>query len=73
MTRDEIMNLGFEEIEQRAGQIVVELADADAEGIETLNSELEFIEERKKALNAELEEKRQAAQAVPALTVSLPE
>lgn len=64
MTRDEIMNLGFEEIEQRAGQIVVELADADAEGIETLNAELEAIEERKAVLNAELKEKREAAQAV---------
>lgn len=64
MTRDEIMNLGFEEIEQRAGQIVVELADADAEGIETLNAELEAIEERKAVLNAELEEKRNATKAV---------
>ena len=64
MTRDEIMNLGFEEIEQRAGQIVVELADADAEGIETLNAELEAIEERKTVLNAELEEKRNATKAV---------
>ena len=64
MTRDEIMNLGFEEIEQRAGQIVVELADANAEGIEALNAELEAIEERKAVLNAELEEKRNATKAV---------
>lgn len=64
MTRDEIMLLDFEGVENRASQIVVELADADAEGIETLNAELEAIEERKTVLNAELEEKRQAAQAV---------
>lgn len=64
MTREEIMTLDFEGVESRASQIVVELADADAEGIELLNAELEAIEERKSALNAELEEKRQAAQAV---------
>lgn len=64
MTREEIMLLDFEGVENRASQIVVELADADAEGIETLNAELEAIEERKSVLNAELEEKRQAAQAV---------
>ena len=64
MTREEIMTLDFEGVESRASQIVVELADADAEGIEALNAELEAIEERKSALNAELEEKRQAAQAV---------
>lgn len=64
MTREEIMLLDFEGVENRASQIVVELADADAEGIETLNAELEAIEERKAVLKAELEEKRQAAQAV---------
>ena len=64
MTREEIMTLDFEGVESRASQIVVELADADAEGIETLNAELEAIEERKSALNAELEEKRAAVKAV---------
>ena len=64
MTREEIMILDFEGVENRASQIVVELADADAEGIETLNAELEAIEERKSVLNAELEEKRTAAKAV---------
>ena len=64
MTREEIMTLDFEGVENRASQIVVELADADAEGIETLNVELEAIEERKAVLNAELEEKRAAVKAV---------
>ena len=46
MTREEIMTLDFEGVENRASQIVVELADADAEGIETLNDEvLQEIEE----------------------------
>ena len=64
MTREEIMTLDFEGVESRASQIVVELADADAEGIEALNAELEAIEERKTVLNAELEEKRAAVKAV---------
>ena len=64
MTREEIMALDFEGVENRASQIVVELADADAEGIETLNAELDAIEERKTVLNAELEEKRAAVKAV---------
>ena len=50
MTREEIMTLDFEGVESRASQIVVELADADAEGIELLNAELEAIEERKTAI-----------------------
>lgn len=64
MTKEEIMTLDFEGVENRASQIVVELADADAEGIETLNAELDAIEERKTVLNAELEEKRAAVKAV---------
>ena len=64
MTKEEIMALDFEGVENRASQIVVELADADAEGIEALNAELDAIEERKTVLNAELEEKRAAVKAV---------
>ena len=64
MTKEEIMTLDFEGVENRASQIVVELADADAEGIEALNAELDAIEERKTVLNAELEEKRAAVKAV---------
>lgn len=64
MTRDEIMNLGFEEIETRRAEIVNELADADKEMIEALNTELDNLEERKKALDNEVEEKRKAAEAV---------
>lgn len=64
MTRDEIMLLNMEEAESRASQIVVELADADAETIEALNSELDIINERKAMINAEIEETRKAAEAV---------
>lgn len=64
MTREEIMTLGFEELEERKAAIAVETDEADAEKIETLNAELEIIEERTKALNLEIENRKQAAEAV---------
>ena len=64
MTRDEIMELGFEDLEKRAAEIATETADADAGKVEELNAELDAIEERKKALNLEVEETRKAAEAV---------
>lgn len=64
MTREEIMTLGFEELEERKAAIAVETDEADAEVIETLNAELEIIEERKKALDLEIEEQKRAAKAV---------
>ena len=64
MTREEIMTLGFEELETRKAAIAIELDEADADQIETLNAELDSIEERTKALNLEIEESRKAAEAV---------
>lgn len=64
MTREEIMAFGFEEIETRRSEIVKELETADAEMIEALNGELDALEERKAALDVEVEEKRKAAEAV---------
>lgn len=64
MTRDEIMTLGFVELEERANAIAVETAEADKDQLETLNAELDAIEERKKALNIEIEERKKAAEAV---------
>lgn len=66
MTRDEIMTLDFEALEERAQAIAVETAEADAEMLETLNAELDAIEERKTALNIEVEERKNAAAAVAA-------
>ena len=66
MTREEIMNLGFEDLEARAAAIAAETAEADADQLEKLNAELDAIEERKKALKIEVEEKRKAAAAVAA-------
>ena len=64
MTREEIMSLGFEDLEKRAAEIAAETADADKDQLETLNAELDAIEERKAALKLEVEEKRKAAEAV---------
>ena len=64
MTREEIMTLGFEDLEKRKAAIAIELDEADADQIETLNAELDTIEERTKALNLEIEESRKAAEAV---------
>ena len=67
MTREEIMTLGFEELETRADAIAVETAEADKDQLEELNAELDAIEERKKALNIEIEERKKAA-AAPLMT-----
>ena len=55
MSEKEIKEMGFEDLETRASEIAKEVADADAEKIEELNAELDMIEERKKALNLEVE------------------
>lgn len=64
MTRDEIMTLGFEEIEKRAAEIAAETAEADAETIQNLDDELAAIEERKLELNNEVESRKAAIAAV---------
>lgn len=64
MTREEVMLLGYEEIETRRAEIVTELETATAEQIAELNTELDAMEERKAALDFEAEEKRKAAAAV---------
>jgi len=64
MTREEIANLGYEELETRKAEIAVETDTATAEMIETLSAELDMIEERKLALDKEVEERKKAAQAV---------
>ena len=64
MTREEIMQLNYEELETRAKEINAEVADADKERLETLNAELDAISERKAALDLEVETRRKAAEAV---------
>lgn len=64
MTREEIMELGIEDLETRANEIAAETAEADKETLETLNEELDAIAERRKALNLEIETRKKAAEAV---------
>lgn len=64
MTREEIMELNIEELEKRKAEIAIETDEANAEQLETLNAELDAIEERAKAIDLEIEEKRKAAEAV---------
>lgn len=64
MTIEEIRELGFEELEKRSLEIAEETATADSEMLETLNAELDAIEERRNALNIEIEERKAAAEKV---------
>ena len=64
MTKDEIMNLGFEELETRASEIAEETKEADEARLADLNAELDAIEERKHALEEEAEQRKNAAKEV---------
>lgn len=66
MTHEEIRTLGFEEIEKRALEIAEELANEEtpAETVETLNAELDAIEERRLELNKEVEGRKAAIEKV---------
>lgn len=64
MTREEIMELGLEELEQRSNVIAEETREADTEKLDALNAELDLIEERKAALLLEIENRKNAAEAV---------
>lgn len=64
MTREEINVLDFEGLETRAAEIATETAEADKEMLDTLNEELDMIEERRKALEVEVETRKKAAEAV---------
>ena len=64
MTREDIMTLGFEDLEKRAAEIAAETTDADTDQLETLNAELDAIAERKAALKVEVEKRKKDAEAV---------
>ena len=46
MSRDEIMELGLEALEERSAAIAEETREANEEVLEQLNAELDVIEER---------------------------
>lgn len=58
MTKDEIMELNIEQLEERRAAIVSEIETADTEALEMLSDELDAIEERKGILKQEADEKR---------------
>lgn len=58
MTKDEVMTLDMEQLEERAAEIAEETREASPEMLETIEKELDSIEERKEIIKAEAEEKR---------------
>ena len=64
MTREEIMALDIEQIDTRNAEIVDELREADAEGIEKLNEELDAIRERRAQIKLEIEKRKMDMAAV---------
>lgn len=64
MTIEEIRELGIEELEKRSLEIAEETAEADSSQLETLNAELDAIEERRSELNTEIQERKLAAEKV---------
>ena len=64
MTKEEINELSFEDLETRAAEIANEAETADSDKVDELNAELDNIEERKKALKAEVERTKAAAAEV---------
>lgn len=60
MTREEIMNLDMEGLEERSKAIAEETREADIEKLEELNMELDNIEQRKNEIKAAAEETREA-------------
>lgn len=58
MTKEEVMTLDMEQLEERAAEIAEETREAAPEMLETIEQELESIEERKEIIKAEAEEKR---------------
>lgn len=64
MTVEEIRESSFEDLEKRSVEIAEETATADEEKLETLNAELDAMEQRKKELETEVAERKAAAEKV---------
>ena len=58
MTIEEIKNLAIEDIEARFAQIADELADADSAKLDELDAEMKALEERKKELAQQIEQRK---------------
>ena len=64
MTKEEVMSLDMEQLEERAAEIAEETREAEPEMLETIEKELDSIEERKAIIKAEAEEKRMKMEEV---------
>lgn len=66
MTREELQELNIEELEARSAAIADELGNVETapETVEERNAELDFIEERKKELQQEIETRKKDVAAV---------
>ena len=60
----EIKEMNFEELETRRAELADEIPTADAERLDAINAELDAIEERKKEIKAEAEERAKAVDEV---------
>ena len=60
----EIKEMNFEQLEERRGQLAEEISGADAERLDAINAELDAIEERKKEIKAEAEERAKAVEEI---------
>lgn len=65
MTREEIMALNMEQIEERSNDLATELASAEtAEAMDDIQAEIDAIEERKIQITLEIEQRKKDLEAV---------
>lgn len=65
MTRDEIMVLDIEQIEERSAELVTEIDKAEThEAMDSINEEIAALEERKAQIRLEIEERKKDIEAV---------
>lgn len=65
MTREEIMALNMEQIEERSNALATEVASAEtAEAMDAIQAEIDAIEERKIQINLEIEQRKKDLEAV---------
>lgn len=60
----EIKEMNFDELEARRAEIAEEISGADSERLDAINAELDAIEERKKEIKAEAEERAKAVEEI---------
>ena len=65
MTRDEIMVLDIEQIEERSAELVAEIDKAEThEAMDSINDEIAALEERKAQIKLEIEQRKKDIEAV---------